>query len=97
MVPRIPIKHLRFPVEKVESAVVTGIGSGSGSRPTCQRNEDRLRNSSSTPPPYHEGITLRIHTVDRVGPHGSDKWNGLNPGMGLTLDQAEHQISLLFE
>ncbi|KAL6977007.1 hypothetical protein U1Q18_025794 [Sarracenia purpurea var. burkii] len=74
---------MRFPVEKVESTVVTGIGSGSGSCPACQKNEDRLCNSSSTPPPDHEGITLRIHTVDRVGPHGSDKGNGLNnPGPG---------------
>ncbi|KAL6992608.1 hypothetical protein U1Q18_010719 [Sarracenia purpurea var. burkii] len=83
LVLRIPIKHLRIPVEKVESTAVTGIGSGSDLLPTCQKNEDRLRNSSSTPSPEHKGITLRIHTVDQIGPHGSDKGNGLNnPGLG---------------
>ncbi|KAL6981079.1 hypothetical protein U1Q18_022710, partial [Sarracenia purpurea var. burkii] len=67
----------------VELAAVPGMGSSSDLRPTCQKNEDRLRSSSATPPPEHEGITLRVHPVDRIGPHGPDKGNGLtNPGPG---------------
>ncbi|KAL6978370.1 RING-type E3 ubiquitin transferase [Sarracenia purpurea var. burkii] len=83
---RIPVKPLQFPVKTVESAAVTGIGSGSDLCPTCQRNEDQLGDSSSsTPPRENEGVTLEIVDPGLGNPkevvHGSDNGNGFNdPG-----------------